>query len=146
TAVTFEAWLRQPTTVTKSVNATKKEQVKDSIRVKVHGKDPIHDGTVKEQGKDPFLDATLEEAALSPGLDPRVGPNPNPLRRMPFVLATPQQAPGLAGQQDDVTQLAQAVQQLGDALAAVDQERVVLATQYEAAANELRRLLAEQGG
>jgi hypothetical protein len=126
-------------------DTTVKELVKDPIRdttVKELVKDPIRDTTVKELAKDPIRDATVKEGALDPG----PGPDPGPLLGMPFVLATPPQAPGLAGQQDAATQLAHVVQQLGDALAAVEQDRAGLATQYDAAVNELRRLLGEQGG
>jgi hypothetical protein len=129
---------------------TIKELPKDPVQdptVKELVKDPIQDPTIKEMPKDPIRDPTLKEMPKDPIRDPVVGPvgpvGPGPLGT-PFVLATPPQAP-MPAQPDLVTQLVQVVQQLGAAIAAIDQERATLAVQYDAAVAQLRAALGESG-
>lgn len=127
---------------------TVKEVRKDPIidtTIKEVNKEPTRD-TVKEAGKDPIRD-TVKEAAGDPG--PHPGPVfPGPLRpgplvtqpgfaASPFVLASPSRAyPGGTGAA--APDLAQHVQQLGEAIAQLEQQMAQLLEAYEQAVHELQ--------
>jgi hypothetical protein len=149
---------------------TVKEAVKDPIRdptLKEAAKDPVRDPTVKEAVKDPIRDPTLKEAAKDPvrdvttvkegAIDPGTGPDPrvqvvNPaavppfapvvgaVPGAPFVLATPHQSPALTGQADPTSQLVQYANDLAELLARIDEDRALVAADYEATIAQLRAL------
>jgi hypothetical protein len=131
---------------------TFKEASSDPVTIKELRKDPITDvgptrkELIKEPLKDPATDPgpTRKEVAFDPpftlptGITPIPIPRPDP-RASTFVTG----APSRAGGQGDVTaQLATQVEQLGAALAEVEQQHVALAQAYDAAV----AALAQQQG
>jgi hypothetical protein len=144
---------------------TRKEVRKDSIRdtIKEVRKDPIKDGrwdTIKEVRKDPIKDGrwdTIKEARKDPIRDLRtfkeVGRDPIsprlPIRRWddsggvsPFVTGAPSRVPG--GMEDPVAEATAYVQELEEALVAIEQQREELLAAYEEAIATLEAL-GEEG-
>ena len=140
---------------------TFKEIRKDPIRdptIKEIRKDPISDPTIKEVRKDPIQDTrkemlsdpTIKEGSFDPG-GPFPGPGPviNP-GLQPFILGTAHQAPGF-GQQEAGTggayppsadSLVERAQAIAETLGAMDQDRAVLAQEYD----QILALLGYGGG
>ncbi len=121
---------------------TLKEVPKDPIRdtLKEAGKDPIRD-TLKEVGKDPIRD-TLKEAGKDPISDTifeRTGPpRPGPAAEAsPYILETPSRA---GGGYDMAADAAAQVQQLGEALAVLEQQQAELLAAYDEAVKTLDAL------
>jgi hypothetical protein len=111
---------------------TLKELSKDPIRdtLKEAGKDPIRD-TLKEAGKDPISDTIFE----------RTGPQRPPAGDpSPYILETPSRA---GGGYDMAADAAAQVQQLGEALAMLEQQQAELLAAYDEAVKTLDAL---QGG
>ena len=129
-----------------------KDPVRDTVTIKEAVKDPVRDATVKEAAKDPIQDTvTVKEAAIDPGPgpDPRVlpvgpigpvGPVVGAVPGAPFVLATPHQSPALSGQADPTGQLVQYANELAQLLVRIDEDRALVAADYEATIAQLRAL------
>ncbi|HEY6374028.1 MAG TPA: Dot/Icm T4SS effector Zinc-dependent metalloprotease LegP [Edaphobacter sp.] len=128
--------------ISDTVKEVSKEPTRDTV--KEVRKDPIRE-TVKEVAKDPIRDTTIKEAGLDPG--PIPGPVfPGPLTAgshvSPFVLSTPSRA-GVGGTSDPVSDAAQYVQQIEEAIAQTEQQMAQLLEAYDQA---VRALQALQGG
>jgi hypothetical protein len=125
-----------------------KDPVRDPVTIKEAVKDPVRDPTVKEGAKDPVRDATVKEVAFDPGPDP--GPFVRPIGPLgplvgapvgsPFVLATPHQSPGLGGQTDPSGELIRYANDLAQLLVRIDEDRALVAADYEATIAQLRAL------
>lgn len=123
-----------------------KDPITDPIRtLKEVRKDPILDPTFKEIGKDPIIDRTFKEVVR----DPIRIPGPRPFDA-PFVLASPSRYPGAmqgaAGASGDaVADAAAQVQQLAEAIAALEQQHAELIAAYDAALQALNAMQQGQG-
>lgn len=126
------------------IRDTVKEAGKDPIRdtIKEVHKDPIRD-TIKEVGKDPVQEPTVKEAGFDPVGPGPVGPGPVIQQGVsPFVLSSPSRA-GFTGVTDPVSEAEQQVQQLGDAIASLEQQMAQLLEAFDQATQTLQGL---QGG
>jgi hypothetical protein len=147
--------IRDPVTIKETrkdpLQDTAKEVGKDPIRdtIKEVGKDPIRDTikevrkdpireTIKEAGKDPIQDTIFENTGglpRLPGFDFDAGASP-------YVMATPSRVGG-AG--DVLAEASAQVQELAEALAAMEQQQAELITAYDQAVQTLDALQRGQG-
>ena len=109
---------------------TRKEAVADPVLTRKE--------LIKEPVKDPATDpVTVKEGAFDPifpdlgGITPIPIPRPNPQFATTFVTGAPSRVGG--GASDAVQQLADQIEALGQALAAVEQQHAALATAYDEA-------------
>lgn len=120
---------------------TIKEVRKDPIRetLKEVRKDPIID-TIKEVGKDPIRDTLVERSGIpgprGPGLDPYTGMSP-------FVMASPSRVEG--GEADALAEASAQVEEIVQALAAIEQQQAELMAAYDGAVQLLDSLQQGQG-
>lgn len=134
--------------------ATLKEVVKEAVTDPIHTlkevrKDPIVDtATVKEIRKDPITDLTFKEVVR----DPIRVPGPRRPFDTPFVLASPSRYHGGAGgggggaaAGDPMADAASQVQQLAEAIAAIEQQHAELVAAYDAAVQALNAMQQGQG-
>ncbi len=127
---------------------TMKEMVKD---VRFDTIKEVSIDTLKEQIKDRIKDVALDPPYRKPPLDrlypgvvqPRpIQPGIRPGGRLPFAVATPHQAPGAIGEQDQLRDVVANVdaqlQMLADQLAELESTRAMLQAQYDETAELLR--------
>ncbi len=128
-----------------TIKEVRKDPVSDTTFKEV-SKEPTRD-TLKELSKDPVRDTTLKEAGLDQG--PIPGPVlPGPMTPgahvSPFVLSTPSRA-GVGGTSDPVSDAAQYVQQIEEAIAQTEQQMAQLLEAYDQAVRALQALQGGQG-
>jgi hypothetical protein len=122
--------IRDPSTI----KEVRKDPIRDPSTIKEIRKDPISDPTIKEIRKDPVFDTRIERTGVPgfpSGQDFGGGISP-------FVVATPSRA----GNESAVylADAAMQVQELAEALMAIEQQQAELLQAYEAAVQTLESL------
>lgn len=126
----------------------RKEPIRDPVTIKEVRKDPIQD-TFKEVGKDPIRD-TIKEIRKDPiqetlientGIQPRPGFDLD-AGVSPYVMATPSR---VGGGGDILAEASAQVQELAEALVAVEQQQSELLAAYDQAVQTLDALQQGQG-
>jgi hypothetical protein len=123
--------IRDPVTI----KEVRKDPIQDTV--KEVGKDPIRD-TIKEVRKDPIQDTIFENTGIStrpPGFDFDAGVSP-------YVMATPSRVGG-AG--EALAEASAQVQELAEALVAIEQQQAELLAAYDQAVQTLDALQQGQG-
>ena len=126
-----------------TIKEVRKDPIQDTI--KEVRKDPIQD-TIKEVRKDPIQDTIKEvrkdpiQDTLIPGQPPGFG---TPPAASPFIMATPSRVSG--GSADMLAEASAQVQELAEALVAIEQQQAELMAAYEAAVQVLDTMQQGQG-